>query len=242
VLLALLMRKDQKGPALRAPTALILSDDSEFARLLTACWQGERHVPAMTVLTSDLWNPQQATGYDLMVIGPVRSGKLDEIVRSLEPEAAVVLCAAGNSTEAASLRNRYPRLAQVPLREDWAQTVVLVAAEALRRIDATRTALRASRSATENEGLATLGRYMLEMKHSVNNALTSMLGNVELLMLEPGQLSGDAQEQLKTIHRMTLRLSEIKQRFSSLASEMREDEKASQAETEEVQAGSARRG
>lgn len=238
---ALRMRNGQKGPALRTPTVLILSDDSEFARVLTACWQGERHVPAMTALSSDLWKPQQATGYDLTVIGPVRSGKLDGIVKSLEPDAAAVLCAAGNSTEAASLRNRYPRLAQVPLREDWAPTVVLVAGEALRRVEAARMARRAARAAAENQQHATLGQYMLEMKRSVNNALTSMLGNVELLMLEPGQLSGGAQEQLKTIHRMTLRLSEIMQRFSSLASEMREDEKASQAETEEVQAGLARR-
>ena len=74
---------------------------------------------------------------------------------------------------------------------------------------------------------------MLEMKHSVNNALTSMLGNAELLLLEPGQLSAQSLAQIKTIHSMALRINEIMQRFSSLASEMRD---ASQAETEETPA------
>ena len=102
-------------------------------------------------------------------------------------------------------------------------------------------AQRAEQAMVQHERYATLGRYMLEMKHSVNNALTSMLGHAELLLLEPGQLSAAAREQTKTIHSMALRLSEIMQRFSSLASEMREREKASQAETEEVPTGSVRR-
>jgi signal transduction histidine kinase len=73
---------------------------------------------------------------------------------------------------------------------------------------------------------------MVDMKHSVNNALTSMLGNAELLLLEPGQLSSQSLAQIKTIHSMAMRINEIMQRFSSLSSEMREAENASQAETE----------
>ena len=41
-----------------------------------------------------------------------------------------------------------------------------------------------ARTAAEAE--ATLGRYMSEMRTTVNNALTSVLGNAELLLLEPG--------------------------------------------------------
>lgn len=71
------------------------------------------------------------------------------------------------------------------------------------------------------------------MKHSVNNALTSMLGNAELLLLEPGQLSSQSLAQIKTIHSMALRINEIMQRFSQLANEMKDAETPSQAETEE---------
>ena len=65
---------------------------------------------------------------------------------------------------------------------------------------------------------------MTDMKHNVNNAMTSLLGNAELLLLEPGELSAQSLAQIKTIHTMALRINEIMQRFSSLASEMREVE------------------
>jgi len=122
------------------------------------------------------------------------------------------------------------------LREDWAQTLLLVAGESLRRSEAVRLARQAERSASENQNYATLGRYIMDMKHSVNNALTSMLGNAELLLLEPGQLSAQSLAQIKTIHNMALRINEIMQRFSSLANEMKESENPSQAETEEASA------
>jgi hypothetical protein len=70
----------------------------------------------------------------------------------------------------------------------------------------------------------------------VNNALTSLLGNAELLLLEPGQLSAQSIAQIKTIHTMAMRINEIMQRFSSLASEVREGETPSQGETEEAPA------
>ncbi len=82
---------------------------------------------------------------------------------------------------------------------------------------------------------------MLEMRPSVNDALTSVLGNADLLLLEPGQASGESREQIEAIHTMALRLNEIMQRFSSLASEMRAGEKVSQAETEVISSGSAAR-
>ena len=140
------------------------------------------------------------------------------------------------SGELVQLRAKHPRLVHVPLREDWAQTLLLVAGESLRRSEAIRLARQAERNAKKNEQNATLGRYMLDMKHSVNNALTSMLGNAELLLLEPGQLSSQSLAQIKTIHSMALRINEIMQRFSTLACEMQEAENASQAETQDAQA------
>jgi signal transduction histidine kinase len=226
---------------LRHAKVAILSDETEFARLLTACWQTERQAPGITVLNSDLWREQDAPPHDLVVIGPVREGKLTSVLRSLDPATAVILCAPADSREFGQLRAKYPRLVHIPLREDWAQTLLLVAGESLRRTEALRTAQQAERLAAKNENHATLGRYMLEMKHSVNNALTSMLGNAELLLLEPGQLSSQSLAQIKTIHSMALRINEIMHRFSSLTSEMREAENTSQAETEETPTSTTRR-
>jgi len=219
---------------LRHANVVILTDETEFARLLTACWQAERRTPVVTVLTSDLWQEQQTPARDLVVVGAVRDGKLSNVLRSLDPVTAVILCSPADSNKFGQLRTKYSRLVHVPLREDWAQTLLLVAGESLRRVEAVRLARQAERAAAKNESHATLGRYMLEMKHSVNNDLTSTLGNAELLLLEPGQLSSQSLAQIKTIHSMALRINEVMQRFSSLASEMQEAENASQAETEET--------
>ncbi len=219
---------------MRHANLIILTDDAEFARLLSACWQTERHAPRISVLNSDAW---QANGHpvcDLVVIGPLQSGKLSSMLRAIEPACAVILCVPTDSTELGQLRTRYPRLVHVPFREDWAQTLVLVAGESLRRAEAAKLARQAELRAARSEQYAVLGRYMLEMKHSMNNALTSILGNAELLLLEPGQLSAQSLAQIKTMHSMTLRINEVMQRFSSLATEMRESEIASQAETEEA--------
>jgi signal transduction histidine kinase len=164
----------------------------------------------------------------------VGEANLSKILSSLHPGVAVILCAPAEFREMQQLRSRYPRLLHVPLRDDWTQTLVLVAGESLRRVRAGRQAKQAISRAAQSEREAVLGRYMAEMKHSVNNALTSILGNAELLLLEPGQLSAQSLHQIKTMHSMTLRINEIMQRFSSLSSEMREAENASQAETEDL--------
>jgi signal transduction histidine kinase len=177
----------------RSASVLILTDEPEFARLLTACWRAERQAPGITVLSSDLWKDHEAAAHELVVVGPVNEGKLPEVLRSFEPAAAVILCVPADSRELGQLRSRYPRLVHILLREDWAQTLLLVASESLRRAEAQRVAKQAERRAAKNEHQATLGRYMVDMKHSVNNALTSMLGNAELLLLEPGQLSSQSQ-------------------------------------------------
>jgi signal transduction histidine kinase len=213
-------------------SVLILTDDSEFARLLSSCWQVERQAPRITVLNSTLWKAQSGEAFDLVVLGPVGEGKLSGILGTLVPSVAVILCAPADSREMQQLRSRYPRLLHVPLREDWTQTLMLVAGESLQRVRAGRQAKQALSRAAHSERDAILGRYMADMKHSVNDALTSILGNAELLLLEPGQLSAQSLHQIKTMHSMTLRIHEVMQRFSSLASEMREAENASQAETE----------
>jgi len=170
---------------LRTSNVLILTDDAEFARLLTACWQMERQLPGLSVITSDLWNARESVAPDLIVIGPLRDGQLAEALRSVPPNTGVILCAPPESQEMGLLRKKYPRLVHVPLREDWAQVVLLVAGESLRRTEALRLARQSERRAAQNANQATLGRYMMDMRHNMNNAMTSLLGNAELLLLEP---------------------------------------------------------
>lgn len=220
---------------MRTTNVLILTDDAEFARLLTACWQMGRQLPGLSVVTSDLWSANASTAPDLMVIGPLKNGNLASTLRSIPSNTAVILCTSPESQDLGQLRKKYPRLLHVPLREDWAQVVLLVAGESLRRTEALRLAQQSEQRAAQNANQAMLGRYMIDMRHSMNNAMTSLLGNAELLLLEPGELSAQSLAQIKTIHSMALRINEIMQRFSSLASEMRDVETASQPETDDLE-------
>jgi signal transduction histidine kinase len=186
------------------------------------------------VVTSEFWKEADTSSPDLIVVGPLKDGKLGDVLRSMEPNTALILCAPSEARELGLLRKKYPKLLHVPLREDWTQVVLLLAGESLRRTEALKLARQAERHASQYANQATLGRYMYDMKHNMNNALTSLLGNAELLLLEPGGLSAQSLAQIKTIHTMALRINEVMQRFSSLASELREGETQSQVETEEV--------
>ncbi len=219
---------------LRNTSVLILTDDSDFAKLLTACWQTERQLPGLSVLTSDLWKGNDQVRPDLIVIGPLKEEKLASVLGTIESSTAVIFCTPSEHKDFALLRKRYPRLLHVQLREDWTQMLLVLAGESLKRTEALKIARHAEQNAAQNANQAMLGRYMIEMKHNVNNALTSLLGNAELLLLEPGQLTGQSLGQLKTIHTMALRINEIVQRFSSLAAEMKDAETSSQTETEEA--------
>ena len=211
---------------------LIISDDTEFARSVVARWQGERRIPEITVTTSDLWRPQTAANYNLVILGPVHTCKPSAILSALNAcpaTSAIYVSNEGASAELLAAEN--PHTLFLPREDGWVGTLILIATEALRRSEAVTRAQRAERLGIENQGHASLGRYMLEMRPSVNNALTSVLGNADLLLLEPEKVSTECHDQIRTIQTMALRLNEIMQRFSSLAAEMRGGEKESQAET-----------
>jgi signal transduction histidine kinase len=219
---------------LATSSVLILTDNTEFARLLASCWRAERRSSKLTVVGSRAGQPPDPEGYDLVVIGPVMDANVSSILAALPPAVAVILCAPCDSREIHQVCSRYPSLLYVPLGDEWTQTLMLVASESLRRVAAVREARHAFSRLAQGERDAILGRYMLEMKHTVNNALTSILGNSELLLLEPGQLSVQSLQQVRTVHQMSLRIHEVMQRFSSLASEIRDAETASQPETAEA--------
>jgi len=223
------------GTLLSHSSVLIVSDDTEFARTVAARWQAERRVPEITLTTSDVWQSSAAEGYNLIIVGPVRDNKISAILTALNtiPTAATIYVAT-QTKDVPHLAAQHPHILIIPREDGWIGTLILVAGEALRRAAATARAQRAERVAAEAQRNAVLGRYMLDMRPSVNNALTSVLGNADLLLLEPGQIHPEAREQIRTIHTMALRLNEIMQRFSSVAAEMRAGEKESQAETNNV--------
>jgi len=202
------------------PTVLIISDDPEFSRVITSRWQAERTVPVFTLMSSDVCLGFDPDNFQLAIVGGVRSRALSVVLEALDAAGKRVVFLSDDPRSTQSVRDRWPGILVLRQQEKWLDMLVLVASEALHRAIAEARAGRAERAKTSLERQATLGRYMLEMRHTFNNTLTSLLGNSELLLLEPGSLSASARAQIETIRNMALRMHEILQRFSSLEKEL----------------------
>ncbi len=201
------------------PSVLIISDEPEFAPTIMARWQTERTVPAFLLMTTPAWSERLVAGCDLAVIAGVKE-VVAPLFKTVDESGKPAVLLAPDGLELQRVRSQYPRFMLVREHEGWVDVVVALAAESLRRLDANKRARRAEQALAQAEGHAMLGKYMLDMRHSLNNALTSVLGNSELMLLEPGTFSAEVRDQLATIHTMALRIHDIVQRFTSMESEM----------------------
>ena len=204
-------------PMIRS-TVLILSTNPAFARALAAHWPADANPPGFTVLEETLFRDQDSSQYDLAIAdasSPVSHSKIKEALTAAGKPAIVVhadsslpfLRAHGNIVELRGQDGLWPAIAG------------LLGREILLRCQAEARAREAEAVCATAQAEATLGRYMVEMRHNVNNALTAVLGNAELLALEPG-LPASVLTQADTVRNMALRLHEVFQRFSSLEKEL----------------------
>ncbi len=216
---------------MNAPNVLIIADEPEFARTVVARWHAERSEPAFTLMSSDLWNGPNDAQYDVAIVGPIRSGRLTPILKSLDTPSRPTICVVEDGNNHRILRDLHPRVLAVRQIEGWVDAVVAVVTEGIRRVEAQGRAKKAEQFAAQNEHFAALGRYMLDMRHNMNNALTSVLGNAELLMMQSQGVPQTMKDQLETIRAMSLQIHEIMQRFSSLEAEMHFSERQSLSET-----------
>lgn len=201
-------------------TVLIISDEVDFSRRITARWQMERTPPAFTILSGDLWPHFAVDVFDVAIVGELRRELLSVVLEPLHSTGQPIFYVCQDGPTAELVRERWPRTSILRRSEQWLEILVLAASEAVHRSRAESRARAAEFSCAVLERQATLGRYMVEMRHNLNNALTSVLGNSDLLLREPGSLSAQTRAQIETIRNMTLRIHEIMQRFSSLEKEM----------------------
>jgi signal transduction histidine kinase len=201
------------------PTVLVISDDVDFSRSITARWQVERNVPTFTMLSGDLW-PRSLDSFEVAIVGPLRRELLSLILEPLHSTLQPLFCVCEDAATARLVRERWPRTSVLRHDENWLDGLILAAGEGVQRAIADARARAAEQTCATLEQQAMLGRYMLEMRHGLNNALTSLLGNSDLLLIEPGTLSAQTRGQIETIRNMTLRIHEVMQRFSSLEKEM----------------------
>jgi His Kinase A (phosphoacceptor) domain. len=226
------MKHSQDGAgAAVSQSLLIISDQIGFARDIVARWQMEPHLPEFTVMSSDVWHRGCDSLFDVAIVGDVSTERTREVLKMLDHWAAPSLYISAPGESVHALRREFSRVISVPRHDAWSDTLVLLGGEMLRRAEGTARLRRLEGKSRSDEMHATLGRYMLEMRHNFNNALTSVLGNSELLLLDTAGLSESMREQLDTMHSMTLRLHEMMQRFSSLETEMYWEQSALSAQS-----------
>jgi hypothetical protein len=217
----------------RRPTVLILASDPAFAREVTAHWpQAPAHSdgPEFVVLDEGFARGLEGSHYDLAIADASSVEKKNDKRKlpnkTLNKGLKLALAAAGrpaiviHSDPSREFYNIHG--AVIDLRRElglWPAIAGLLGREILRRDQAELSARTAdkARAAAENE--AVLGRYMVEMRTNINNALTTVLGNAELLVHETG-LPVSVQMQADAIRSMAMRLHEIFCRFSSIEKEL----------------------
>jgi signal transduction histidine kinase len=202
---------------LEPSTVLLISEDPEFSGAVPARWQAEARIPAFTLMTGDLCQSLDPEIFDLAIVGKLPSDVLGRVLKSIAPAGKPMIFVAGPGLEESKLPAHAIVIRE---QEGWLETLVLIAAQVLQRCEAVQHARLVVEVHASAEREATLGRYMLEMRHTVNNALTSLLGNTELLLLEGESLTPEARLQVETIRNMSLRIHETIQRFSSLEKEL----------------------
>jgi len=211
------------------PIVLILSSDPAFSRQLTESWPAGADTAEFVLLEGDLCRELDRDSYDLAIADGKSPANREVLKQSLAATAKpAIVIGSNDSVESHNVHGPIVELPREP--RQWAATAALVAREILRRSTAESRTRASEMARAEIEAEATLGRYMVEMRNNVNNAITSVLGNAELLLLEPG-LPAPVQAQADTIRNMALRLNEVFQRFSSIEKELsvaaRESEKKS---------------
>ena len=211
---------------------LIISDDSEFVRSLSSRWRREQDYPTITAVTTGVIRQASSSGYDLIVVGPVREGTALPQSPALHPDS--VVCAVGDEESLKVVHSAHNNWHLLPEFPGWAKVLFSLAGEVLRRAAAETRAREAEVANLSLKRFGILGKSLLEARPGMVNALTSLLGNADLILLSEEPLPDHCREHVRTIHTMALRLNEIVQRLSSVGNEMELSERKSHLETTEI--------
>ena len=194
------------------PTILIVSDEREFSNAITSGWLAESNVPAFVLASS---RGDECEDFDLAIVGGVQQFPAS-LLSSLRATGKPVIYLSPDNDSAPT----HADVVSLPEVPGWPKLVIGVASRLLAAAHATAEAARLAEMNSQLEHQAMLGRYMLVVRHNLNNALTSILGNCDLILLDEAQLSRAAKGQLETIRNMSMRLNEIMARFTSLQKEL----------------------
>src|SRR5438876_10536488 len=115
------------------PTSVIIADDPEFSHALAARWQTERNLPAFTLMSGDLCQALDPDTFVLAVVGTLEPPLLASALKALEPAGKPVLVVCDANATAQAIREKHATAMVLRQDEGWLDSLMLVAAEALRR-------------------------------------------------------------------------------------------------------------
>src|SRR5579871_1328263 len=218
---------------------LIISDDNDFVRSLISSWRLERDTPTITAASMSATVKAGLPGQEMGVVGPLRACTSVPKVPAVHPDS--VVCAVGDEESLQIARAEHGNWLLLTETNGWMKILFSVAGEVLRRAAAETRAREAEQANLAQRRFGVLGKSLLDARPGMVNALTSLLGNADLILLSGEPLPDNCREHVRTIHTMALRLNEIVQRLSSVENEMELSERKSQLEAPEMRmAGSSR--
>ncbi len=214
---------------------LIVSDDADFVRSLVSGWRLEKHAPAMTTVSSDAGRQASSSRYEIVIVGPLRDGKALLPGPAVHPDA--VVCAVGDHKSLEAVRAAHGNWLVLQESPGWTRILFSLASEIFRREAAEARAREAEIANLSQKRFGVLGKSLLEARPGMVNALTSLLGHADLILLSEEPLPANCRENVRTIHNMALRLNEMIHRLSSIENEMELSERKSHLETQEMSVG-----
>jgi hypothetical protein len=211
---------------------LIVSDDSEFVRSLVSLWKKEKECPAIAAVSTGASGQADSSSYELIVVGPLRDGASLPAAPHVQLDSLVCAVVDLESLEMVrAMHSDWLLLLECP---GWTKILFSLATEVLRRTAAETRTREAEILSLSHRRFGVLGKSLLEARPGMVNALTSLLGHADLILMSEEPLPVNYREHVRTIHTMALRLNEIVQRLSSIENEMELSERKSHLETPEI--------
>jgi signal transduction histidine kinase len=201
------------------PSVLVIAETPGYSQAVSELWQLDSNLPPLTAVSRDLCQNLSSDAFDLAIIESSTAEQVQSLLSELEPHGKTTLVLVQDPAVARQIAAAAPRA--VVLTNCSIPTLLVLATEILKRIEAGNRLRSADEALAAGESSALLGRYITEMRHSINNALTSVMGNSELLLFEAGAFSAHHRMQIETIRTMSVRIHEIMQRLGSLETEMK---------------------
>lgn len=199
--------------------ALVVSDDATFVGRIFDLWSKDDQGPLFRVLRSDTCVACRPADYEFVVMGGLRPEVRASVLQVFRSSNTPLIVIGEEGEVLRETEAEFLNLVRLDLLPSWDELLFALAAEVGCRSRAQMQASQVEHEASTLQREAALGRYIIEMRHNLNNALTSVLGNTELLLLDESRLEPGERKQIETIRGMTLRMHETLQRFSALERE-----------------------